>query len=356
MNKKYKQNWEETRNKFKKWWGMEDTESPLLAIYAPKTDNLKQMEKYPEPEDIKERWVNCTAVLEREEKSFEDQIFIGQAYPYTCAHLGPGCFGTFLGANPNFGKDTVWYDPCFDYIEKAELQLDSNKGWYRWSLDATKAAVERSQNNYLVSISDLVENLDTLAALIGTEKLLYYIYDAPAEIHRLQNQMLPLWFEVYNRHYELIKDNDGWSSYGYFNMWGPGKVAKLQCDISATLSPAMFNEFVLPYLKIQCDWLDHSIYHLDGPGAVCHLDALLSIESLRCINWVSGSGNPDNADPCWDSLYKRILNAGKNVHAYMLPERIPDFLKRFGKTGILIQTDAESVEQAYELLKICDSL
>ena len=78
-----------------------------------------------------------------------------------------------------------------------------------------------------------------------------------------------------------IINEDGEMAFCYFSLWGPGRVAKLQSDISIMMSPASFRQFVQPYIRQQCQWLDYSLYHLDGVGAIRHLDALLEIEELR---------------------------------------------------------------------------
>jgi hypothetical protein len=116
------------------------------------------------------------------------------------------------------------------------------------------------------------------------------------------------------------------------------------------ISPKMFAEFVLPYLKRQCDGLDYSLYHLDGPEAVCHLDHLLSIESLDCIQWTPGAGQPGGGNPCWDTIYKKVLDAGKLIHAGMAPHEIKPFVKRFGKKSVYIVTNTKTEEEGLRLV------
>jgi hypothetical protein len=351
MKNDFKNNWSETKESFSKWWAR-CNDKPLIYAYV--KNSIPPKESFQTPENPQDLWVNYMDRLGNEEIAFKYGYYKGDAFPYTCASLGPGAFGVFLGAQPEFMYNTVWYNPCFDDIGDANLRLDPENIWYKWSLENTERAVNRSKGRYLVSFSDFVENLDTLAALFGSEKLLYYLCDAPDEVHRLQQQMMPLWYEAYEAHYNLIKDEVGWSSYSHFGLWGPGRVAKLQCDISAVISPSMFDEFVLPYLKEQCDWLDHSIYHLDGPDAISHLDSLLAIESLDCINWVAGAGNPDESNDCWFDMYKKILDAGKCLHLYYPPDKVTDLIKRLGNTGIYILTSTDTVQEADELLKSCE--
>ena len=363
MEKEYKENWEETRKRFLKWWKRQEMDRPLLLVRAPKFRNLDffprelntEVSAYQEVSkgnlvNIKKKWLDIFGIVDQTEKMFEQTAYLGGAFPYIIPYLGAGSFGTFLGATPAFCPGTVWYKPCFQDIDKVQLSLNHDSRWWKWSINFSKIAANRASGKYLVSIPDLIENLDTLAALLGTDKLLYYLADTPGEIHRLQRQLLPLWFEAFEEHYQIVKDFEGWNAFPT-SVWGPGKTAKLQCDFSSMISPAMFNEFVLPYLKEQSDRLDYTVYHLDGPGALCHLDALLTIDSLDCINWVPGAGQPDSGDSCWDKIYRKILDVGKGIQAFMDASYVKDFVKRFGTKGVFIVTTSTTVEEGKELIR-----
>ena len=350
MNSEYKDNWQETRERFSVWWKRKEMDRPVMIVISPRLQQARSnIQKTFVTEE--ERWTKLSDVIECSENYFGQTAFFGEALPHYWANLGAGSFGVFLGAIPVFAPDTVWYEPCIKDIEKAQLFLDHNSKWLNWSVEATRIAINRSKGRYLVSVPDLIENLDTLAALLGTEELLYNLADAPQEIHRLQKQLLDLWMKAYNIHYDLVKDESGWSSYAAFHVWGPGKTAKLQCDISAMLSSGMFNDLALPYIKEQCDYLDNSVYHLDGINAICHLDSLLKIDSLDCIQWTPGSGQPDGGDSCWDFLYKKILNAGKCIHALIDAGNAKDFVKRFGKSGVLIWVTVANEEEGRKLIE-----
>jgi len=62
-------------------------------------------------------------------------------------------------------------------------------------------------------------------------------------------------------------------------------------DFSIMVSKAMYDDVFLPGIRRECQFLDHSIYHLDGPGALRHLDSLLAIPELDALQWVFGAGN-----------------------------------------------------------------
>ena len=93
----------------------------------------------------------------------------------------------------------------------------------------------------------------------------------------------------------------------------------------AMVSNAMFREFFLDELVEEADWLDRSIYHLDGPGALRHLDTLLSIDNLDGIQFVYGAGNEPASR--WMAEYRRIQNAGKVLHISIDAAELDPFMR-----------------------------
>ena len=342
--------WDAAKERWSAWWDRHPTRGPLLSIRAPRERTMLREGSEPAARGTMSWWLDVDEVLRRDEAAMASTVYIGEAFPFTSACLGPGSMGTFLGAEPQFADATVWYEPCYTDVRDAVLKFDRSSRWWRWTLDFTRQAIERARGRYLVAMPDLIENLDTLAALLGTEELLCHLVDHAEEVHRLQQQLLPLWFQAYDGIYDMIRDPDGGVSWLGFMAWAPGRLAKVQCDFSAMISEDMFGEFVLPYLTEQCDMLDYTLYHLDGPEAVRHLDHLLSIESLDCIQWTPGAGTASGGDPCWDDIYRRTLDAGKLIHAGMPPAEVLPFVTRFGRQSVYIVTSTSSEAEAKQLI------
>jgi hypothetical protein len=91
-------------------------------------------------------------------------------------------------------------------------------------------------------------------------------------------------------------------------MYSRGVIDVPQCDASCMISPELFERFELPSLAHELAGLDASIYHLDGPGAIRHLEAICSLEKLDMIQWVPGAGQDDKD---WSDLRRRIDELGK---------------------------------------------
>jgi hypothetical protein len=118
------------------------------------------------------------------------------------------------------------------------------------------------------------------------------------------------------------------------------------------ISPDMYAEFVLPRIRRQCQKLDYTVYHLDGPDALRHIDAVLSIPELNALQWESGAGNPHPADPVWwDRVWKKVYAAGKSAYLHGIPsDKIEPFVKEFGQDGTLVLTKTETEDQARRLM------
>ena len=116
------------------------------------------------------------------------------------------------------------------------------------------------------------------------------------------------------------------------------------------ISPDMFREFVLPDLRYQTEQMERSVYHLDGPGELPHVDMLLSLEWLNAIQWTSGSGAPELTDPCWFDLYRRIKRAGKGIVLLGAnPDGLERLLDNISTRGLYISVGAKDESQAREI-------
>jgi hypothetical protein len=76
----------------------------------------------------------------------------------------------------------------------------------------------------------------------------------------------------------------------------------------------LFDEIFLPGIARECRFLDRSIYHLDGPGALRHLDTILDIPELDAVQWVPGAGREIFSK--WVPVYQKIQAAGKGILVY----------------------------------------
>lgn len=349
----YKGDWPEARERLAAWWRREEMDRPVVHLTAPRAAPIRGpvgRRDREGPRDGERHWLDFEGVLARQEATFCRTAFLAEAYPGVEVSLGPGSLGAFLGARCNFTDRTVWYDPCYSSVGRAAIRWDDEHPLWRWTRANTALALDRGRGRWVVDLPDLIENLDTLAALVGTEPLLVALAAEPAEVHRLQAELLPAWFKAFDTLAAVVGPAEQGNGWLCFKAWAPGRMAKLQCDLSAMISPAMFDEFVMPYLTQQIAGLDYCLYHLDGPEAVRHLGSLLSINGLDVLQWTPGAGQPHGGDPVWDPIYRAALDAGKGIQASMPIAAVPDFAGRLGRRGVYINTEAPSEAEGERLL------
>lgn len=274
-------------------------------------------------------------LLDNGQAMLEATHWLGDAYPKWWVNYGPGTMAAFLGADVNYKQDTTWFLPLMKatFLKDIQLRFDPGNPWWKRVLQVTQRAFERWGDQVVIGTTDIGGNLDILASLRGSQKLLYDLSDDPGEVDRLTREITSLWLTYYDALY-AITSQAGRGNTCWAPPWSPGKGYMLQCDFSYMISPRMFTRYVLPDLEACCAHLDYAFYHMDGKGELAHLDSLLSIERLRGIQWIPGDGQP-LADK-WPELLKRIRRAGKLVQVSVTPQGAFDIKKELGGKGFLL--------------------
>jgi len=355
----WKSDWEQTKQRFIKWWGHEGL---LVGMWgAPETDRClhETMTAPQRPFTIEERYCNAPFRAAENHYRLARSIFPLDVLPSANTDLGPGSLALFLGAKPGFAEDTVWYHPCIQEELEPEklppLRFDPDHPWWRTTEEIIRRCADLARGKYLVGCPDLVENIDTLCSLREAQTLLMDLVERPEWVEEKLREINEVWFAAYQRIYDLIKLDDGSSTYGAFYIWGPGKVAKLQCDASAMFSPRMYRRFAVPALTAQCEWLDYSLYHLDGTQAMLHLDALLQIKPLDAIEWTPQAGIETGGHKRWHELYRRILAAGKSVQVVNVElDEVQPLLDNIGPKGVYMLIQFKDQHEADRALKLVE--
>ena len=324
-------------DRFEDWWKRDSKGLPLMWVVARKDDAKATV---PAPKNLEDKYIGRDIITASTEADLENNLYLGDSYAQASCSIGPGSLAVYLGAKPIFAPNTVWYEPCIsDITDRSPIRFDPDNEWFKNHFEVLKSLrAGAGDNKYIVNFPDLVENIDILAAMRGTEDLLYDMMDEPEEVQAALDEIYESYFPCYDMLYEALKTDEGISSFYCFCILGRGKVAKVQCDFSAMISPEQYREFVLPNMIKQVERLDHSVYHLDGVDAIRHLPAIMEIEKLDALQWTAGAGKPDGASPEWYKVYDQVAAAGKCQWVQIYEggvdkwiDRADRFLDRYGK-------------------------
>lgn len=350
----WKKNWMQSRKRMIGWWKHTDL---VIQVATPFIQNpIHEEVAEPEAAESAEQYY-CDAEWRASANHYRlvNNPYGFETLPIADIMIGPGSLALYLGSEPGLTIETVWFNAVFKDHPTPEdlppLHFQRNR-WWEITENLCRASMRQAQGKYLVGIPDLVENIDILASLRDAQTLMVDMIERPAWVAEKVMEINHVWFDVYDRIYDMIRDEEGGSCWGAFGIWSPGKTAKLQCDACAMFSPRMFRKFVTPALTEQCQWLDTSMYHLDGPECMCHLDNLLAIDELDAIEWTPGAAHPGGADSRWHDMYRRILDAGKSIQVVQIePHEVVPFLDIFGGAGMHLLTYCSSMADYEQLQK-----
>jgi hypothetical protein len=349
----WKTNWTESKQRYLDWW---KGKGLLISMWEHLKKDGAPHEQVTEPKpftDLSQYWFDPVWRAEYIHYQLSQSSFLADILPVANTHLGPGSLAAILGAELQAGEDTIWIRHC----ENSDKQVifDEENPWYKLHVNLLKSCKKHAENRYFVGCPDLVEGLDTLASLYGTQEVLMDMIMEPEELEVRLQKVNDIWFMVFDTIYNIIRKGDE-MAFCYFSLWAPGKVAKLQSDISGMISEDDFRRFVQPYIREQCRKIDYTLYHLDGVDALRHLDALLEIDELKAVQWTPGEGQPQGGNPVWFPLYRKILSYGKSVMpCWVKVEELESLLDQVGTQGVQVLMDFKNEKDIEAALKIADN-
>jgi len=334
---------------FGAWWKLENRR-PLLHV--PVTSDAPPDSRPTFPVDDPAAWyLDADVLFSRVSTGLASRFLgIGEEFPFHCPPFpGPA----FFGAEPLFTDQTIWYRPALgDDDPYTALSFDANNPWWRRSLVMLERLAELAQGHFLVSVPTVYSPVDALSSLRGAEGLCLDLKTRPEEVKAGQRAALDGWRAQYDACYAVLRDRFDGCGCGFLDAWSAGSAWSIQCDFSAMISGEMFDEFVVPEVEAQARHVAYSLYHLDGPDAARHADALLRIPELNGIQWQRGA----NGGPTlrWLPLLKKIQEAGKLIMVDGSPEEVMELGQALQPEGLMLATACPTDAEARDLVRRFD--
>ena len=348
----WKANLEETKKHYIDWWNHKGI---ILNMWEQFQEGVTPHADIPAPKpykDLNQRWFDPVWRAEYLDWYVAHSSLMADMLPVANTQLGPGSLAAILGGVFEGGEDTIWIHPDPNYSD--DIKFDPNHPNWLLHKDLLRACKQKAQGHYYVGMPDLMEGLDVLAAIKGTDKVLLDTVMQPEVLEHQMQQINDIYFRVFDELYDIIREGDE-MAFCYFSSWAPGKMSKLQSDISTMISVDDYRRFVQPFIREQCQKIDYTLYHLDGVGAMHHLDALLEIKELNAIQWTPGVGEPQGGSPKWYDLYRKIIAGGKSIMAcWVTLDELRPLLDNIGGEGVHIEMDFHNEREVEQAMKIVD--
>lgn len=350
--KTWKSNLEETKQCYINWWNHKGI---ILNMWEHFQEGVQPHAEIMPPapaKDLSQKWFDPQWRAEYLDWYVAHSSLKADILPVANTQLGPGSLAAILGGVFEGGEDTIWIHPNPDFTD----EIVFNPEHPNWILhkELLKACKAKANGHYFVGMPDLMEGLDVLAALKGTDRVLLDTVMQPEILEQQMQQINDIYFKVFDELYDIIREGDE-MAFCYFSSWAPGKMSKLQSDISTMISQDDYRRFVQPFIREQCQKIDYTLYHLDGVGAMHHLPALLEIEELNAIQWTPGVGEPQGGSPKWYDLYKKILAGGKSVMAcWVTLDELKPLLDHIGADGVHLEMDFHNEKEVEQAMRIVE--
>jgi hypothetical protein len=312
--------------RFDAWWQAEIIDRPLFGLRLPQPPEKRR----PLPSKVfashRERWLDSDFLAERSAAQMANQIYLGDSLPVAFPNLGPEVFSACYGCELEYGENTSWSRPILADLSPASLaslRFDMDGVVFRKLDEMTQALLQRAQGHFIVGYTDIHPGGDAIAAFRDPQELLLDCVDNPEAIKQLVTRVTEDFFRFYDHFYELLSAA-GMPSTSWLPAIGRGRYHIPSNDFSCMISDQMFEELFIPGIIRECQYMDHCIYHLDGPQALRYLDRLLEIPEIQAIQWVPGAGRGG-----WRRsipVYQRIQSKGKSFYMEGVPAQELDEL------------------------------
>ncbi|MDD5677354.1 MAG: hypothetical protein PHW60_05090 [Kiritimatiellae bacterium] len=348
--------WARSRLRYEAFWKGEPSDRPLLQVRsrapgvaaAPTPGDIRPRE----PEALFRWYMDPDCVIPRLAREIERTYYAGDAFPcvfpVSCAVVA--IQAAYLGGRYRIAPDSGsgWCDPSInDWAARAELAVDPENIWWRRTRELLEAGSKAFEGRAAVGIPDIQGGGQILASLRGTEELAMDLVDHPDEIRRALEEVDRTWRIYWSECNSILLRRQN-AYVDWLGVWSDQPAVTTECDFSIMISADMFKTFFVPSLLRQTSWVDRTIYHLDGAGAIRHLDALLAIDKLTGIQWVPGAGAAPMST--WLPLLKRIQDAGKRLVISCKAEELEALVAALQPRGLCISTSTRTPEEAEALV------
>ena len=353
MDLLYKPDWEKTKDNYNHWWARENFGRCAISVTAPRDKPLYGSAPSLPPK-IEDRWLDIEYLKKSREYNFGATYYGGEAIPvWNAGYPGWDFIPAYLGCEVRLMEETGWVSSIYESGELTDyapedINLDENNKWFKFALEIHKLAAKETKGKSIPGIQAIGGVGDCLGLMRTNEKLLYDLTDCPAHVRKLEMRMMEIWIEVFER-FRGITCEAAEGNTNFMTLWAPDKYYTCANDFAYMISPLMFEEIFLDPLQKQIDYLDHSIYHVDGIGNFNHIDILLGIEKLNALQFLPGAGKPSPLYYAKD--LKKIQNAGKNLHISIPASEVKQALDMLSSKGLFIHTWCESETEANDLLE-----
>jgi hypothetical protein len=279
----------DARARLRAFWAGSSLGRPALCVYVkggPIPPLPREEERFP---DHKARAWDARYIGECTDcyLTHTTEVWLAESMPRVGGGMA-NCLGLpalLLGADYQDDGSTCWIEPLDHLYERPLPKFDAQETRYVQLRQGMQAQIDNARRRAFVNPPLFLDPVTTLSLLRTPEQLCLDLMERPDDASRWVNALTELSIGVYEGLYQILLANGHGEAGSFFTLMAEGRMEAVQCDFAVMLSPAQYTTFVMPYLRRMTDYLDYSLYHLDGVCQMRFLDQLRSLPKLNGIQW-----------------------------------------------------------------------
>lgn len=221
------------------------------------------------------------------------QAYSPDWFPFLRGDFGPVMLSGLLGGTVEFVSDTTWTRHFIrdDWGNAPDWQVPGDSPWRSQLPAILRTLAADARGRYVACTPSLGGSADVLLNFRGPDRLCLDLGDRPDNILAAVDGIYSAWREMYQLIWDTLCASPHSPTINWVGMWSDCPYHVLECDFNSLIGPRDFQRFFLTDIDRQARAVGRGIFHLDGPGAARHIDALLELDSLQAIQYVAGAGN-----------------------------------------------------------------
>lgn len=307
--------------------------------------------KKSEHHTLKDRWFDSEYQVDDFMRSINNMRFNAETFPVFCPNLGPNVYAAFHGGDMSYEETTSWYhEIVFDYNQDlSKIKFSKEGEYYKKILELTKVALEKCEDKFLVGYTDLHPGMDCALAWRGPNNLCMDLILDPDNAQKLFNLSTKHFLEVYDAYDNLLKAH-GMPSCAWMNIPVNGRMHIPSADFSYMISPDDYIRFGLPILQDEVKTMTHNVFHVDGSGVANHIDTILSVPQVQCIQWVQGMADDYPIMQHLDFI-RYVQSKNKGIIVDLAKEDLNEYMEKMSPKNNFLWIATESEEEELDIMK-----
>lgn len=261
--------------------------------------------------------------------------YLGDALPHIRADFGPVLLGGMLGGRLEFGADTGWTHGFIDdaWSNAPDWALREDNPWWQLLRARAEQVAEHAAGRYLLCTPDLGGSADVLLNLRGASELCMDVLTQPERIPEALDAIYPAWHEAFSTLYSTALAHGAGLTH-WIGVWSSQPYMVPACDFNFLIGQDDFNRLCLPDIARQAATVGRAAFHLDGPGAAKHIDALLEVSDIQAIQFTPGEGTPSAL--AWVEMFRKIQAKGRSLLVFCPPGEVLELCEVLRPEGLAI--------------------